>query len=196
MSCSFRSRKTGACARTRSTTAGPAATKSVRPTFTKATMPARRFARSSAPSGSATSAATISGFRDTVWKLDLAPQVGRREQPLARQDLADTFPHVDQGARVEEVGGPDLYGPRPGQHELNGVRGVHDASDPDDRHVGESLGYLVDTADGDRTDGSARQSAGHGTEPGAERLGVDRHPEQRVDQRQSMGSGPHAGLRH
>src|SRR2546428_5350525 len=111
MSCSFRSRKTGACARRRSTTPGPAATKSVKPTLTKATMPARRFARSSASSGSATSAATISGFRDTVWQLDPAPQVGRRGQPLAPQELADALPHVDQHAGVEEVGGPDLYRP-------------------------------------------------------------------------------------
>ena len=45
--------------------AGPAATNRVSPTFTKATSPARRFARNSASPGSERSAATISGFGST-----------------------------------------------------------------------------------------------------------------------------------
>src|SRR5207247_7307881 len=118
MSWSLRSRKTGTWVRTRSTAGGPALTNRVRPTLTNATSPARRSASPSARSGPGTSAATMSGFRDTTRRSDASSGVAGPLQPLAGEELADPLSHVDQHGRIEEVGRAHLDGPRSCQEEL------------------------------------------------------------------------------
>src|SRR5439155_24583953 len=191
MSWSFKSRKTGMRSRTRSTAAGPAATKSSSPTLRKAIIPASRSASAAAAAGSATSAATISGFRDTLGTLHLSRQVGRRRQPARGQELTDAVRDLDRGVRVREVGGSHLHRPGAREEELDRVARRRDATHPDDRDARQRLRDLVDAADGDGTDGGPREPAGHRGEARAERLHVDRHPKESVDERDPMRAGVH-----
>src|SRR5438445_12026954 len=83
--------------------------------------------------------------------------------------MADALSDLDQRCGVEEVGRPYLHGPGTGQHELDGILGRRDPSDPDDRDVGKRLRHLVDAPDGHATDRGTAQSPGHAAEPRTDR---------------------------
>src|SRR5207302_8550105 len=133
----YRSRNTGAWARTRSTMAGPPAVKSSKPTLRYATTPARRSARASARSRSEVSTATTSGLRtgrgrpagsattgvgrlsNTVLHLDPPPQLGRARHALPGQQVPGPFRAPERRLRSAAALRAPLPGPPPGQHELH-----------------------------------------------------------------------------
>src|SRR5437588_1474937 len=194
MSCSLRSRNTGTRLRIRITASGPAAVNSSRPTLANAIRPRRRRTSRSAWSRSETSAATISGFREMVMERHLSSEVRRTGESLPRHERGHPVRDADRGLGVEEVGRADLHRPRPRQHQLDRVGGRDHAPDAEDGHLRERPGHLEDAPDRHRADRRPRQPAGHGAQLRLERLGVDRHAEQRVDQREAVRAGADAGL--
>ena len=62
-------------------------------------------------------------------------------------------------------------------------------------HVGQRLVHLPDAAHRDRPDRRPGQAAGDAAEHRPQRVGVDDHAQQRVDDRQAVGAGVDAGPR-
>src|SRR5690606_20706472 len=87
-------------------------------------------------------------------------------------------------------------GGRPGEDELQRVQAGGDAADPDDGRGRQRGVHLVDAADRDRPDGGSRQAAGHAGERGPQRLRVDRHPLDGVDEGEAVGARVDAGQRY
>ena len=101
---------------------------------------------------------------------------------------ADAVHQLRPDERIDEVHGADLHRVRARDHELEHVVGRGDAAHADDRDL-HGAAALVDHPHGDRPDRRAAQAADDVGQLRAPGVDVDRHREERVDERDGVGAG-------
>ena len=100
--------------------------------------------------------------------------------------IVDAIAHLDADGGVDEVGRSDLYGRRTGHEELDGILGVHDTSEPDDRYA-HGLCHLPEHSDRDRLDGWSAESSSLDAEQRPSAFDVNGHAHEGVDERDAVG---------
>src|SRR5262245_20038213 len=210
MSCSLRSRNTGANARTRSTDAGPCAANSSSPTLRRPAVPSSVRASVSAASRSDTSSATTNGFSGRgitdvrtasravpVLASDPEPaaKVLGRGQSLGAEVLGDPLRDLDVCRGVDQQRRADLDRPRAGEEELDRVLPRGHAAHAEHRDVRHGPRDLVHGGERDRLDRRPGETTDRHRGLRSEPLGIDRERRHRVDQREPEGTRADASLR-
>src|SRR5512140_889112 len=168
MSCSLRSRNTGAPRATTSrTSSGPWEVKASRPILKTPTSGRRSRAAARRSSRRSRSRATAILSRGSgIGVLRAGPRLERpddvRDPRLAVRGapIGDTGDQLSRHGRVAEVRGADLDGVGAGHQELDDVLGPLDAADPEDRDLGHRPPDLPHHPDGHRTYRGAGKSPG------------------------------------
>jgi len=91
---------------------------------------------------------------------------------------------------IDEVRRPDRHRRSPGKEEFDRVVAVHDPPHADDRHL-HRLRHIPHHADRDRLERRPRESAGAVGDARPPGLDVDRHPRNRVDERNHVAARIH-----
>ena len=89
--------------------------------------------------------------------------------------------------RIHKIGRADFNGRGSGHEEFDGVSGIHDTAQSDNRDFDRAC-HLPHHTQGDGFHGRAGQTAGSDTEHGAAPLDVDGHAHERVDKRYGVGA--------
>ena len=123
------------------------------------------------------------------------PTRSARRRRGAAQYAASSSDEPSRDAGIPEVRRPDLDRRRARREELEHVGEVRDPADPDERRARKRLRDLVDHAHGERPDRGPGEPARPEREARARGLGIDRHADERVDEREHVGAGVAGGAR-